>query len=62
MSLAIIPIIFALPPQLDIEFAGNVYAATRGQCYGCVMLGLWSGLIIGLSTEYYTSHSYGPTR
>lgn len=26
------------------------------------MLGLWSGLVIGLSTEYYTSHSYGPTR
>jgi len=26
------------------------------------MLGLWSGLIIGLATEYYTSHSYAPTR
>lgn len=26
------------------------------------MLGLWSGLLIGLSTEYFTSHSYGPTR
>ena len=26
------------------------------------MLGLWSGLIIGLCTEYFTSHSYGPTR
>jgi H(+)-translocating pyrophosphatase len=26
------------------------------------MLGLWSGLLIGLATEYYTSHSYGPTR
>ena len=26
------------------------------------MLGLWSGLIIGLSTEYFTSHTYGPTR
>ena len=26
------------------------------------MCGLWSGLLIGLSTEYYTSHSYGPTR
>jgi len=25
-------------------------------------MGLWSGLLIGLSTEYYTSHSYGPTR
>lgn len=26
------------------------------------MLGLWSGLVIGLTTEYYTSHSYKPTR
>jgi len=26
------------------------------------MFGLWSGLLIGLATEYYTSHSYGPTR
>jgi inorganic pyrophosphatase len=26
------------------------------------MLGLWSGLIIGIATEYYTSHSYAPTR
>lgn len=30
--------------------------------YGCIMLGLWSGLAIGLATEYYTSHSYRPTR
>lgn len=26
------------------------------------MFGLWSGLIIGLTTEYYTSHTYAPTR
>merc|ERR1719401_958607 len=26
------------------------------------MLGLWSGLIIGYVTEYYTSHSYVPVR
>merc|ERR1719401_3231444 len=26
------------------------------------MLGLWSGLIIGYVTEYYTSHSYTPVR
>jgi len=26
------------------------------------MLGLWSGLIIGYITEYYTSHSYTPVR
>jgi inorganic pyrophosphatase len=28
--------------------------------YACVFCGLWSGLIIGVVTEYYTSHSYSP--
>jgi len=31
-------------------------------CAVSVMLGLWSGLIIGYVTEYYTSHSYRPVR
>merc|ERR1719499_1813540 len=31
-------------------------------CAMSVMLGLWSGLIIGYVTEYYTSHSYLPVR
>jgi len=26
------------------------------------MMGLWSGMIIGASTEYYTSNSYAPTK
>jgi inorganic pyrophosphatase len=28
----------------------------------CIAAGLWSGLIIGFITEYYTSHSYLPVR
>lgn len=28
----------------------------------CTMSGLWSGLIIGIVTEYYTSNSYGPVQ
>jgi inorganic pyrophosphatase len=28
----------------------------------CIASGLWSGLIIGFITEYYTSHSYTPVR
>jgi len=28
----------------------------------CTLFGLWSGMIIGYVTEYYTSHSYGPVR
>merc|ERR1712066_664800 len=31
-------------------------------CALSVMLGLWSGLIIGYVTEYYTSHTYSPVR
>merc|ERR1740127_339382 len=31
-------------------------------CAVSVMLGLWSGLLIGYVTEYYTSHSYAPVR
>lgn len=29
--------------------------------YGCVMFGLWSGMLIGFVTEYYTSQFYSPT-
>jgi len=31
-------------------------------CCVSICLGLWSGLIIGYVTEYYTSHSYTPVR
>merc|ERR1719155_293990 len=31
-------------------------------CAISIMLGLWSGLLIGYITEYYTSHSYNPVR
>merc|ERR1711982_324787 len=31
-------------------------------CALSILLGLWSGLIIGFVTEYYTSHSYKPVR
>jgi inorganic pyrophosphatase len=31
-------------------------------CILAILLGLWAGLIIGLVTEYFTSHSYTPVR
>merc|ERR1719183_2637320 len=31
-------------------------------CCLAISLGLWSGLLIGYVTEYYTSHSYEPVR
>jgi len=62
MTIVCVPLLWLLPDQLDISFAGEVFDATRVQVYGCLIMGLWSGLLIGLSTEYYTSHSFGPTR
>merc|ERR1719424_2250999 len=36
--------------------------ATPLHCVVPIWLGLWSGLLIGFVTEYYTSHSYRPVR
>ena len=37
-------------------------SSTNLYAFLCIMCGLWSGLIIGLFTEYMTSHSYKPVR
>ena len=63
MTVMIIPTIYVLPETgLGIQFAGIEYNATRWEAYTCIILGLWSGLIIGLVTEYYTSKDNAPTR
>jgi len=62
MTVALIPLLQVLPETLDISFAGKDYLCTRWKAYGCIMLGLWSGLVIGISTEYYTSKTYRPTQ
>jgi len=58
------PVIFALshgvfPSTFDISTATDV---KNWHIFFCVAIGLWSGLFIGLTTEYYTSHSYEPVR
>merc|ERR1719163_86047 len=40
----------------------GAHTLTATVCIICVSCGLWSGLVIGLVTEYYTSHSYTPVR
>ena len=63
MSAMIIPAIYMLPESgLGIQFAGQNYNASRWEAYSCIVLGLWSGLAIGLVTEYYTSKENSPTR
>merc|ERR1719274_319131 len=48
-------------PDVFLIGAG-VPAATPDHCAVPIWLGLWSGLLIGFATEYYTSHSYRPVR
>jgi inorganic pyrophosphatase len=63
MSIMIIPATYMLPNyNMNFSFGGNIYTGTQWNLYGCIMMGLWSGMIIGASTEYYTSNAYAPTR
>jgi len=60
MTLLILPFDFVLPSEANVVFAGKVYAASPWEIYLCIIVGLWSGLIIGYITEYYTSNRYAP--
>jgi len=69
MTAAIIPCLYVLPHgateeenTITFEFGGKPYNTNMWQLYGCVMMGLWSGMIIGGATEYFTSNAYAPTR
>jgi inorganic pyrophosphatase len=45
---------------LPDEFSIGGRASTKWSAYICVLAGLWSGLFIGYTTEYYTSKAYRP--
>merc|ERR1712160_2784 len=62
MSVFIIPAVYLLPHEVNMRFGGEDYSANRWELYSCIMMGLWSGMIIGGSTEYYTSNSYQPVK
>merc|ERR550537_513272 len=51
---------YCLPEEFVLEKGGET--VKWWYCALSVMLGLWSGLLIGYVTEYYTSHSYMPVR
>merc|ERR1712085_136023 len=56
--------IFFLPTSFDLKPAvGNTLIEMKPiWAWACVSFGAVGGLIIGLITEYYTSHSYSPVR
>jgi len=54
LSYYCLPAVFSMGPGFE--------AVEWWHCALSVLLGLWSGLIIGFVTEYYTSSSYRPVR
>tara|TARA_B100000780_G_C20730676_1_gene290316 strand:+ start:90 stop:326 length:237 start_codon:yes stop_codon:yes gene_type:complete len=59
MTALIIPCIYVLPETFNIGEGNNfVEGVKRWDAFGCIIIGLWSGCIIGYMTEYYTSNSY----
>lgn len=54
LAMNCLPANFTFPEAAEGGNVTNLYA------FICALVGLWSGLIIGLITEYYTSGSYQP--
>lgn len=54
---------FALPAEFDGIFHSDPTRISKNWHLAvAVTAGLWGGLIIGVSTEYYTSNRYQPTK
>ena len=51
--------VYLLPESFNFDHIKDV---KNWHIFVCIALGLWSGLIVGFVTEYYTSHSYQPVR
>jgi len=58
----------ALPDEFSLVVPSTVAGVVQYRIvknswiFICVLLGLWSGLIIGLQTEYFTSNTYKPVQ
>lgn len=59
MSLIVIAAVGVLPDTFSFE--GQTEKVTKWTAYGCIIFGLWAGMLIGFFTEYYTSNAYSPT-
>lgn len=67
-TLAVVPVVFGLaywflPATFSLSGVGaTVPEGTPAKAAGAIVAGAVGGLIIGLITEYYTSHSFKPVR
>jgi inorganic pyrophosphatase len=62
MTACVLPCTKVLPEEFTLNAAdpADNKTVTRMDAFGCIAFGLWSGCIIGFSTEYYTSNAYEP--
>ena len=58
MTATVLPAVFMLPETFTFTTGLEV---SRWSAYACILFGLWSGMIIGFTTEYFTSNDYAPT-
>jgi len=63
-TILITPVVYMLADAFlpDHFETGRVSDVQPVDAFGCVAMGAWGGLIIGIITEYFTSHSYTPVR
>jgi len=61
MTVTVIGPVHILPTTFAFPLESGLLEVNRWTAYGCICFGLWSGMIIGFTTEYYTSNAYGPT-
>ena len=60
---ALLVALFALPETFQMAMPGAEPITVHNYyMFFCVAVGLWGGLGIGLTTEYYTSNTYAPVR
>lgn len=65
MTVLLVPTMFILPDSFTLvvneKDATQNIESSRWKAFGCILFGLWSGMIIGYVTEYYTSNVWSPT-
>ncbi|EES00707.1 hypothetical protein BDA96_03G163700 [Sorghum bicolor] len=59
---ALVVSLAALPANFTMFDFGQVKQVKNWHLFFCVAIGLWAGLAIGFTTEYFTSNAYSPVR
>ncbi|VAH19063.1 unnamed protein product [Triticum turgidum subsp. durum] len=63
MTVAALVVTFAaLPARFTMFDFGEQKQVKNWHVFFCVAIGLWAGLAIGFTTEYFTSNAYSPVR